>query len=57
VILLIQQGPGPPMINEARRLGHLLGLEQAFTVIYWDQCGCGVRCADRTAGTASAWSA
>jgi hypothetical protein len=36
VILLIQQGPGPPMINEARRLGHLLGLEQAFTVIYWD---------------------
>jgi hypothetical protein len=57
VILLIQQGPGPPMINEAQRLGHLLGLEQAFTVIYWDQCGCGVRCADRTAGTASAWSA
>ena len=41
VLLLIQQGPGLPMINEARRLGHLLGLEQAFTVIYWDQRGCG----------------
>jgi hypothetical protein len=28
VLLLIQQGPGLPMINEARRFGHLLGLEQ-----------------------------
>jgi pimeloyl-ACP methyl ester carboxylesterase len=41
VLLLIQQGPGLPMINEARRFGHLLGLEQVFTVIYWDQRGCG----------------
>jgi hypothetical protein len=36
-VLLIQQGPGLPMINEARRFQHLLGLEQAFTVVYWDQ--------------------
>ena len=41
MLLLIQQGPGLPMINEARRFGHLLGLEQAFTVVYWDQRGCG----------------
>jgi pimeloyl-ACP methyl ester carboxylesterase len=41
VLVLIQQGPCLPMINEARRLGHLLGLEQAFTAIYWDQRGCG----------------
>jgi pimeloyl-ACP methyl ester carboxylesterase len=41
VLLLIQQGPGLPMINEARRLEHLLGLEKAFTVVYWDQRGCG----------------
>jgi len=41
VLLLVQQGPGLPMINEARRFGSLLGLEQAFTVIYWDQRGCG----------------
>jgi pimeloyl-ACP methyl ester carboxylesterase len=40
-LLLIQQGPGLPMINEARRYGRLLGLEQDFTVIYWDQRGCG----------------
>jgi pimeloyl-ACP methyl ester carboxylesterase len=41
VLLLIQQGPGLPMMNEARRFEHLLGLEQAFTVVYWDQRGCG----------------
>ena len=41
VLLLIQQGPGLPMINEARHFEHLLGLEQAFTVVYWDQRGCG----------------
>jgi pimeloyl-ACP methyl ester carboxylesterase len=41
VLLLIQQGPGLPMINEARRIQHLLRLEQDFTVVYWDQRGCG----------------
>jgi pimeloyl-ACP methyl ester carboxylesterase len=41
VLLLIQQGPGLPMINEARRFEHVLRLEQAFTVAYWDQRGCG----------------
>ena len=41
VLLLIQQGPGLPMINEARRFEQLLGLEEHFTVIYWDQRGCG----------------
>src|ERR1700683_241537 len=41
VLLLIQQGPGLPMINEARRFAHLLGLEADFTVVYWDQRGCG----------------
>jgi pimeloyl-ACP methyl ester carboxylesterase len=41
VLLLIQQGPGLPMINEARRFARVLGLEQAFTVVYWDQRGCG----------------
>jgi pimeloyl-ACP methyl ester carboxylesterase len=41
VLLLVQQGPGLPMINEARRFERVLGLEQAFTVVYWDQRGCG----------------
>jgi pimeloyl-ACP methyl ester carboxylesterase len=42
VLLLMQQGPGLPMINEARRLEHLLGLEKTFTVVYWDQRGTGL---------------
>jgi proline iminopeptidase len=41
VLLLIQQGPGLPMINEVRRFERLLSLEQIFTVVYWDQRGCG----------------
>jgi pimeloyl-ACP methyl ester carboxylesterase len=41
VLLLIQQGPGLPMINEVRRFERLLGLEESFTVVYWDQRGCG----------------
>src|SRR5215470_12832218 len=41
-LLLMQQGPGFPMINDAPRLEHLLGLEKAFTVVYWDQRGTGL---------------
>jgi pimeloyl-ACP methyl ester carboxylesterase len=42
VLLLMQLGPGLPIINDARRLERLLGLEKAFTVIYWDQRGTGL---------------
>jgi pimeloyl-ACP methyl ester carboxylesterase len=42
VLLLMQQGPGWPIINEARRLEQLLGLEKSFTVVYWDQRGTGL---------------
>jgi len=38
----MQQGPGLPIINDAPRLEHLLGLENAFTVVYWDQRGTGL---------------
>jgi pimeloyl-ACP methyl ester carboxylesterase len=42
VLLLMQQGPGLPIINDAPRLGRLLGLENDFTVVYWDQRGTGL---------------
>lgn len=42
VLLLMQLGPGLPIINETRRFERLLGLENAFTVVYWDQRGTGL---------------
>jgi pimeloyl-ACP methyl ester carboxylesterase len=41
-LLLMQQGPGLPMINDRQRLQRLLGLENDFTVVYWDQRGTGL---------------
>jgi pimeloyl-ACP methyl ester carboxylesterase len=41
LLLLVQMGPGLPMLNEAQTLGRVLSLEDDFTVIYWDQRGCG----------------
>jgi len=42
VLLLMQQGPGLPIINETRVYERLLGLEKDFTVVYWDQRGTGL---------------
>lgn len=41
VLLLIQQGPGFPMINEVAYASKLWHLEDEFVVVYWDQRGCG----------------
>jgi pimeloyl-ACP methyl ester carboxylesterase len=49
VLLLMQQGPGLPIINDAPRLERLLGLEDAFTVVYWDQRGTGLSSLHRNA--------
>jgi pimeloyl-ACP methyl ester carboxylesterase len=56
LLLLIQQGPGLPMINEIGEFGRLLRLEAHFTVVYWDQRGCGLslRAADGTRATLQA---
>src|SRR3982751_1144996 len=42
VLLLMQQGPGLPLINDRRRFERDLGLEGGFTVVYWDQRGTGL---------------
>src|SRR3954447_19998484 len=42
VLLLMQQGPGLPLINDRRRFERDLRLEGAFTVVYWDQRGTGL---------------
>lgn len=41
VLLLIQQGPGLPMINEAADANKQWHLEDDFVVVYWDQRACG----------------
>jgi len=41
VLLLMQQGPGLPIINEVAAFERLLHLEEDFTVVYWDQRGTG----------------
>jgi pimeloyl-ACP methyl ester carboxylesterase len=40
-LLIIQGGPGLPLLNEAPRFRSRLSLEDDFTVAYWDQRGCG----------------
>ncbi|HEX3769560.1 MAG TPA: alpha/beta hydrolase [Polyangiaceae bacterium] len=41
VLLLVQAGPGFPMIQEADALERDLHLEELFRVVYWDQRGTG----------------
>ncbi|HKF35780.1 MAG TPA: alpha/beta hydrolase [Ktedonobacteraceae bacterium] len=41
VLLLIQQGPGLPMLNEAADDHKRWQLEDEFVVVYWDQRACG----------------
>lgn len=41
VLLLIQAGPGFPMIHEASAIERQLHLESMFRVVYWDQRGTG----------------
>src|SRR5205823_11043085 len=50
LLLLVQMGPGLPMINEVRTFERALSLEDNFTVVYWDQRACGrsLRSADTT---------
>jgi pimeloyl-ACP methyl ester carboxylesterase len=47
VLLLMQLGPGVPIINEARRFEQEVGLEDVLTVVYWDQRGTGLSLRDR----------
>jgi pimeloyl-ACP methyl ester carboxylesterase len=44
VLLIVQQGPGLPLIHEARALERRLHLEADAVVAYWDQRGTGRSC-------------
>jgi pimeloyl-ACP methyl ester carboxylesterase len=40
-LLVVQAGPGLPVLNEVAKLQERLRLEQEFLVAYWEQRGCG----------------
>ena len=40
-VLIVQAGPGFPLLNDAAKFQKLLRLEENFSVAYWDQRGCG----------------
>ncbi len=40
-LLVVQAGPGVPLLHEVAKFQRLLGLERDFLVSYWDQRGCG----------------
>lgn len=40
-LLVVQAGPGFPVLNEVSRFQKCLRLEEDFTVAYWEQRGCG----------------
>jgi pimeloyl-ACP methyl ester carboxylesterase len=41
-LLVLQAGPGLPLLNERRRYRRLLALEDRFSVFYWDRSGAGL---------------
>jgi pimeloyl-ACP methyl ester carboxylesterase len=40
-LLIVQGGPGLPLLNEVPKFQRLLDLEREFLVGYWEQRGCG----------------
>jgi pimeloyl-ACP methyl ester carboxylesterase len=40
-ILIVQAGPGLPLLHEVAKFQRLLNLEKDFFVCYWEQRGCG----------------
>lgn len=40
-LLVVQGGPGLPLLSEVRKFQRLLDLERDFLVAYWEQRGCG----------------
>jgi pimeloyl-ACP methyl ester carboxylesterase len=51
-VLIVQAGPGLPLLHEVAKFQRLLDLEKDFLVCYWEQRGCG----DAAARDASSFS-
>src|SRR3954469_2337149 len=53
-LLVVQGGPGLPVLHEVAKFQHLLNLEEEFLVVYWDQRGCGA--VTKNDATSVSWS-
>src|SRR4051794_19104452 len=40
-LVIVQHGPGVPLLHEVAKFQQRLDLERDFQVVYWDQRGCG----------------
>jgi pimeloyl-ACP methyl ester carboxylesterase len=40
-LVIVQHGPGVPVLHEVAKFQRRLGLERDYLVVYWDQRGCG----------------
>jgi pimeloyl-ACP methyl ester carboxylesterase len=40
-VIVVQQGPGLPMLHEVAKFQRRLDLERDYLVVYWEQRGCG----------------
>jgi pimeloyl-ACP methyl ester carboxylesterase len=49
-LLIVQHGPGVPVLHEVAKFQRRLDLERDFLVIYWEQRGCGNASADDARG-------
>src|SRR5215467_3632559 len=45
-LLIVQHGPGFPLLHEVRKFRRRLDLERDYLVVYWEQRGCGDAPAD-----------
>lgn len=49
-LLIVQHGPGVPLLHEVSKFQRRLRLERNFLVVYWEQRGCGNTSADAARG-------
>jgi len=45
-LLIVQHGPGFPLLHEVKKFRQRLDLERDYLVVYWEQRGCGNAAAD-----------
>ena len=53
-LIVVQHGPGVPVLHEVAKFQQRLDFERGFLVVYWEQRGCGNASADEARGVSLA---